>query len=207
MMSFNLGHRWSYNNGVTLLEVIIASAIASVILLIALLMCRSAIGLYATESINGAAELTVERTLNQIVNEVIDLKPTLIEELLASMTAPASSPTLTFRHANYDPLLNASTYGPLTRITVENGQVALISDLGGANSSSRNLAGPVPALAGGETANGLDDNGNGLVDEAGLSFVMASASTLKITLALEFRNERGVVEVFTGTATVQLRNQ
>jgi hypothetical protein len=67
------------------------------------------------------------------------------------------------------------------------------------------LCGSVRELAEGETANGADDNGNGLVDEGGLSFEL-SGRTLTIRLTLERADRVGGVLTRTMTTSVKLRN-
>jgi hypothetical protein len=67
------------------------------------------------------------------------------------------------------------------------------------------LVGSVRALAEGEIANGIDDNGNGLVDEEGLSFEL-TGRTLTIRLSLETRDRVGGVLTRTVSTSVKLRN-
>jgi hypothetical protein len=67
------------------------------------------------------------------------------------------------------------------------------------------LCGSVRGLAEGEAANGVDDNGNGLVDEEGLSFEL-SGRTLTIRLTLEARDRVGGVLTRTVSTSVKLRN-
>lgn len=61
-----------------------------------------------------------------------------------------------------------------------------------------------PFLAG-EIVNGLDDNGNGLVDERGLSFVL-DGDTVTIRLTLERRGDDGEPILRTLTSVVTCRN-
>lgn len=67
------------------------------------------------------------------------------------------------------------------------------------------LAHGVSELLEGETANGLDDNQNGLKDEAGLSFERAGA-ILRLRLSLEELDARGETRVRTVETSVRLRN-
>jgi hypothetical protein len=67
------------------------------------------------------------------------------------------------------------------------------------------LCGSVRPRAPGEIANGIDDNGNGLVDEAGLSFEL-SGRTLTIRLTLERPDRVAGTLSRTVTTSVRLRN-
>lgn len=67
------------------------------------------------------------------------------------------------------------------------------------------VCGSVRPCADGELPNGADDNGNGLVDEEGLSFDL-SGRTLTIRLTLERRDRVGGTLVRTVSTSVRLRN-
>jgi hypothetical protein len=89
---------------------------------------------------------------------------------------------------------------------VDEGQVVLTRNVGDADEIAVVLGGGVRSLLAGEDANVLDDNGNGLVDEPGLSFVLQGDSTLTIRLSLEARDPRGQPIVRTAQTTVSMRN-
>jgi hypothetical protein len=58
----------------------------------------------------------------------------------------------------------------------------------------------VAALLEGELANGLDDNGNGLIDEPGLAFTVdGNDVTVLLTLEREVRGGRSIARTFTST--------
>lgn len=79
----------------------------------------------------------------------------------------------------------AGPEGPRARIVVdEERDVILVERPGADDELRRRLGGPVAALLTGEQPNGLDDNGNGLVDEPGLCFVTAP-DHLCVTVTLE----------------------
>ena len=58
---------------------------------------------------------------------------------------------------------------------------------------------------GGESSNGVDDNGNGLVDEKGLSFTL-QGDQVKIRLTLERQQSKGPALIKTVETTVTIRN-
>jgi hypothetical protein len=88
---------------------------------------------------------------------------------------------------------------------VDEMQVVLTRDLGTANEISVVLGDGVRSLLEGEDANVLDDNGNGLTDEAGLSFVR-NEDTLTVRLSLEARDGAGQPLIRTVQTAVTMRN-
>ena len=81
----------------------------------------------------------------------------------------------------------------------------LVEDPGGPGERSTVLATRVRVLQGGEELNGLDDNGNGLVDEAGLCFDQEE-SLLTIRLCVEGVGPSGEAIVRTFEDALVLRN-
>ncbi len=67
------------------------------------------------------------------------------------------------------------------------------------------LASGVAELFDGESANNLDDNGNGLIDERGLSF-SATGSVVSVRLTCQRRDEAGRLLTKTAETAVRLRN-
>lgn len=194
--------------GMTLLEIMIAGALLSVLLMFALLMTRSSAEFYSTASINGAAEIALESTLNEIINELIESRASLITQPTPLLTPPSSSSALTYRRVlRYDAATGISEYGPLSRIALEGGSIYVTEGIDTASPKSRILADRAAPLITGEIPNGVDDNGNGLIDEAGLAFVLESPHTLRIYLSLERKNANGTMESVSGTTLVQLRNR
>jgi hypothetical protein len=190
------------------MEVLAAAALMSVLTMLALLMTRSSAEFYSRASINGATELAIESTLNEISNELLESRPSTITQPAGLLTPPSSSSTLTFRRvAHYEPATGIYEFGPLTRIAVENNAIYISTDVESSSPQQRMIMEHVATLAKDEIANGLDDNGNGLVDEAGLAFVLETPFTVRVHLSLERRNAEGSMEVVSGSTLVQLRNR
>lgn len=84
-------------------------------------------------------------------------------------------------------------------------QVVQIVDEGTPTERRIVLATGVPELFDGETANNLDDNGNGLRDERGLSF-SAAGSVVTVRLTCQRRDEAGRLLTKTAETAVRLRN-
>jgi len=88
---------------------------------------------------------------------------------------------------------------------VDEGQVVLREDFGGANERRHVITRWVRELAAGETANGADDNGNGLVDEPGF-LVERFDETLVVRLTLEQRDGEGRLRNRTSRTSARMRN-
>jgi type II secretory pathway pseudopilin PulG len=89
---------------------------------------------------------------------------------------------------------------------IDEGQVVLTRNLGEFDEIDVVIGSGVSRLLEGETANVLDDNGNGLIDEPGLSFLLDGTSSLQIRLTLEARDPRGLPLMRTVQTTVNMRN-
>lgn len=88
---------------------------------------------------------------------------------------------------------------------VDEHQVVQIVDEGQPTERRIVLATGVPELFDGESANILDDNGNGLIDERGLSF-SAAGSVVTVRLTCHRRDEAGRLLTKTAETAVRLRN-
>jgi len=90
--------------------------------------------------------------------------------------------------------------------TIDEGRVVLVRDAGGLNELQVTIVSGVRRFLQGELPNLVDDNGNGLDDEGGLSFVVNDDRTLTIRLTLEARDPRGQPLVRTVQTSVHMRN-
>ena len=84
-------------------------------------------------------------------------------------------------------------------------QVVLVESEGQPDERRTVLASGVAELFEGESANNLDDNGNGLKDERGLSF-SATGSVVSVRLTCQRRDEAGRLLSKTAETAVRLRN-
>ncbi len=89
---------------------------------------------------------------------------------------------------------------------VDEGQIILTRNLGEFDELDVVIGSGVRRLLEGEVANVADDNGNGLTDEPGLSFLFEGTSSLTIRLSLEAVDPRGQPLVRTVQTSVNLRN-
>ena len=109
---------------------------------------------------------------------------------------------LTFESAPGDPADGVDNDG---NGLVDDGRVVWIRNPGLADEERVVLCSSVLALAAGEVAdNLLDDNGNGLVDEPGLSFAF-DGNRLIVELSLGYVDDAGVVQAETSQRSIALR--
>ena len=115
-------------------------------------------------------------------------------------TAPLSSPILTFSRTTVDPVTGVSTLEDPERILLDPARrnVTWTRDLGTASQKTTVLCRGASLLAEGETLDFNDQNGNGLIDEAGFS-VCREGNTLAIRLTLS--EGPGVATPLTATFT------
>ena len=85
------------------------------------------------------------------------------------------------------------------------GSVVWTRDVGLTTQTSVTIATNVPALAPGEIANSLDDDGNGLVDEKGLSF-SRTGNALRVRISVKRSSAAGTFVTVTSERTIALRN-
>lgn len=213
--------RASRSAGFTLIETMIAATILAIVL--------SAIGLTVLrgkENFRQGISVTViearaQRLLNRMVEE---LRYAGRDSVPVQPLLPSGSSDLEFRVC--DGYGGAATLWSnrmrLARLpdprdpqdgidndgdgVVDEGQVVLTRNLGEFDEIDVVLGSGVRRFLEGEDANVLDDNGNGMVDEPGLSFLSDGLGTLTIRLSLEARDPRGQPLVRTVQTTVSMRN-
>jgi type II secretory pathway pseudopilin PulG len=207
--------------GFTLVEALVAVVVAALLL--------GSIGLTVKtggeEFRQGVTVSVLEARAHRAVERIAaELLAAGADTLSPAPNPPLGSSTLEFRVCT-GWSGTATTWGPTTRIErvadprdpqdgvdndhdglVDEGQVVLTRDAGGAGEIRAVLADGVPRYLEGETANSADDNGNGLRDEAGLSFARDAAGTLTIRLTLQARDPHGQLMARTVQTAVCARN-
>ena len=89
---------------------------------------------------------------------------------------------------------------------IDEGRLVWTRDLGGPNERTTVLVSSVPETGSGEIpGNGIDDNGNGLDDEAGITF-QVDQDRMRIVLSIESFDAEDTLQVATGERTVVMRN-
>ena len=190
--------------GYTLVELIIAGALLIIVAGGALRASLRGLELFRTNSANADVNARSGRAIERIMRELVSAGGLTLDPAL-TLTPPLPTPwasSLEFRSASTW-TAGALVWGDLRRIAwqlgggelandadddgdglIDEGDIVLTEDVGGANERSVVLVTGVAELLVGELPNGLDDNGNGMVDEAGLCFDR-TGGTLNVRVTLE----------------------
>jgi type II secretory pathway pseudopilin PulG len=206
--------------GLTMVELVIAMTMLTVILGAVVLAATSGGNAYNTGRSVSELETQAQRILDRIVAEV---RQAGRAGLFPDPQPPFGSSSLDFQ-TNVGFQGGAVQWSDPIRISIEpaatdpddgvdNDSNGLVDECSvvwrrnpGAADEERVVWGSyVRELLEGEVANGVDDNGNGLIDERGLCFVI-NASTLTIRLTLERRDPDGRLITRTVETAVTLRN-
>ena len=210
----------SARRGFTLVEVAISAAMLAVILLAVGVVTLGGHRAYETGRAQDRISMLAQRALDRIADEI---SMSNAAGLVPNPVAPLGSETLTYRRpTGY--AANAVTWGTNNRIALvytaqdpndgvdndgdgfaDDGVVVLTRDVGLATEDSTVLVRGVREYLEGETANGADDNGNGLRDERGLSFVL-TGDQLTIRLTLVARDADHAEITRTVSTSIKVRN-
>lgn len=170
------------NSGMTIVEM----AISCVVL--ALVFGSLAMSLSSSRSVfeRGSRTMTHEQDSSRVLRQVTDaLRGADAASLPLVPPAPLSASTIDFQtQQGYQG--KSWTWSPPRRIGYDaaTGTVRRIDDFGLPGQKVTVWADNVPALLEGEIANGADDNGNGLIDEAGFCVTReGNMLVLRVTIA------------------------
>jgi type II secretory pathway pseudopilin PulG len=194
--------------GMTAIEMAVSLSVVSAVLLVGASALgrtfRASSDMNRTDDLERRAELAIE-----------DVEAALADAGRANLSAcapPAGASSITFQCASGF-AADDVTWRNQQRIEwVVNpsdatmGSVVWKRDFGLASQTSVTLATNVPALAPGETANSLDDNGDGLADEKGLSF-SRTGNAVRARLSIKRKNSAGSWVTVTAERTIALRNE
>ncbi len=195
-------HQPLRRSGMTMIEIMVSTAVLSLVLLTVALVTKTGNGVFRTTQARDALRQRTQTVLDRIADAVSTASKATFA---AAPTAPFGSATLDFRtptgiagsviswsttnriayqatalHSGHEQEHESGHAQPLQN----DGEIVLTRNVGAAGSVSTVLATHVADYLEGETANGKDDNGNGLIDERGLSFVLTGDQlTIRVTLA------------------------
>ena len=203
----------------TMLEIMVSTAVISLVLLSAALVVKSGNSVYRSTLARDHLRQQGQAAVNRIADTVAMASKSTFG---ATLAAPAGSATLDFRTPTgitgnvvswttpsriaYQPSQTHHGKSAKHNATLDNdGEVVLIRDVGSKNAVTTVLASHVAAYLEGESANGKDDNGNGLVDEKGLSFVL-TGDQLTIRLTVADFDPDGLPVWVTSETQIRLRN-
>ncbi len=198
----HLGAPRGSRSGFTIVEVAISVGILAVLMsLTAAAMTRSTEAYQATTQ-RSVLEIRTRRALDRVVEELA----TASAGTLSPLSADWASGEVQFRQVT-DIVAGAVVLGPFVRIRFDaaEGRLVLVRNEGLGDEVSAILCRNVPALLEGETANVLDDNGNGLVDEGGFS-ITREDDTLIVRLSAQQPDGQGQMLFCTVQTSIALRN-
>ncbi len=206
--------------GLSLLEVLVSAAVMGLILIAVGIVAKTGNGVFRSAQVHDGMRQDLQRVLERIADAVAMSGKTSFSP---TPVAPLGSSSLEFRVPT-GMTAGSVDWGTRTRIAfeytagdpnnghdddgdgfVDDGDIVLVQDVGGANERTTILARHVAEYADGESPNAADDNGNGLVDEKGLSFVLdGDQLTIRITV-VELDPDAHPLLV-TGSTRLRLRN-
>jgi type II secretory pathway pseudopilin PulG len=204
--------------GYTLLEALIAAALLLLLLSSAVLAARGGMGAFRTTQDASGAETRVRRALDRVVFELLSAGAS---ELIPNPTGDFGTAELQYRKP-IGLVGTAPQWGPTFSLAfeyatgegdddvdndgnglVDDGVLVMTRDVGG-NEHRVVLCHNVAELLEGEIANGDDDNGNDVRDEAGFN-VHRIGDVLLVRLSVQEPAETGNI-VRTLETSVRLRN-
>lgn len=209
----------SSRSGMTMLEIMVSTAVLSVVMISVALVTKSSNSVYRTTQARDVLRQRSHSALNRIVDTISTASKSTFG---ATLAAPFGSSTIDFRtptglaggvvswtapsriayQASAQPQGQTSGHGAALD---NDGEIVLIRDAGTAKAVTTVLVSHVAAYLEGETANGKDDNGNGLVDERGLSFVL-TGDQLTVRLTVADYDPDGQPVWVTSETQIRLRN-
>jgi len=207
--------------GFTMLEVMVSTAVFSLVLLSVALVTKTGNGVFRASLTRDAVRQQTQQALDRIVDSIATASKSTFD---AAPLAPFGSSSLDFRTPT-GIAGNVVSWSAKNRICYQvtakhgegeeheghaqqlanDGEVVLIRGVGSAGSVTTVLAKNVADHLEGELGNGKDDNGNGLVDEKGLSFVLLG-DQLTVRLTLADLDPDGQAIWVTAETQVRLRN-
>ncbi len=212
--------RTTGQSGFTMIEVIASAVLFAITIVVAL--HSSLVAGRATASLVSSSELDllVHRVGDRLTRELVQARA---ESLAPSPDAPYGGSTLAYERARPDGTggIGWSTTrrlefvqaagDPLDGIDndrnglVDEGEIWLVTDVGLPSEERSLIVRHVASFLEGEQENVLDDNGNGLVDERGLSLELREG-VLYVRVSLQTVNPDGRVVTRTGETAVRMRN-
>lgn len=210
--------------GFTLIEALISTVLASLLLGSLVLAVNRGIGLFEQSAANNDVDSRAGRAIDVVTRALLAASENSINP---NLETPVGAPNIvwssTIDYQDVDGWAGGVQFGPVVRLAfeledgeIDNGlddngnglvdehQVVRIVDPG-PNEQRFVLVNGVSEFLEGETPNGLDDNGNGIIDERGLCFDLIG-DTLNIRMSIERLGPGGRLIVRTQSASIAFRN-
>jgi prepilin-type N-terminal cleavage/methylation domain-containing protein len=189
--------------GFTLLEVMIGMVVVGLVLGNVVMMMGSSADAYDKQSSKANLELQLDQTLDRIV---LALMSASRESLDPNESNPTFLTSLQFRQSLgvQDGAVVASVQERI-ELQVENGEVVWREKPEEPDERAVIWSRWASEFFQGELPNGVDDNGNGLIDETGLAFQI-DGSRITVYLSVERVDADGERVVYSRSAVVHCRN-
>jgi len=189
--------------GFTLLETLIALTVVGLVLGNIVMVTRSTSEAYDEEMSKASLELQLDQTLDRIA---LALMAASASSLQPGVATPAFHSTLSYAQS-LGVQDGAVVHGAPERISlrIENGEVVWLERPGEPGERMATWTRSVREFLEGELQNGVDDNGNGLVDESGLAFVI-EGPIVRVLLTLEREGAGDRRLTYTRESLVRCRN-
>jgi type II secretory pathway pseudopilin PulG len=192
-----------HQGGFTIVEMVFAAAIMGLLSLNLAMVLRTSSNAFEAGVLRKLVDDQAELTMDRISLAVMASSE---QQLYPPAAAPFNTPTLDYQTVLgfQDGIL---VMGDLERIQFvqQSGSVLWMQNPNSTDPRSVVWANWVPTSLDGEILNGIDDNGNGLIDEKGLSFDYTGPK-VNIRLTLERKDTNGMIFKRTMANTVTCRN-
>ena len=217
-----MSRSFSTNRGMTVVEVVVAMTIFTLVLGLVGLATLSGQEAYKVGMNVSQLENQARRTVDRIADEILEAGARWV---VPQPTAPLGDSALNYRRNEGFAGGNIVWSSPrVIRFQyaagevddgvdndgnglIDDGVVVMVRDDGGPNQQTTVLTRWVAELLQGELSNGADDNGNGLQDEQGLSFEYDPVQQrLTVRLTLERPDAEGRIATSTVQTSVRVRN-
>jgi type II secretory pathway pseudopilin PulG len=188
--------------GFTLVEMTVAVGVLASVVGGIFAMLQTSSRAFQVASSGRKIEDMVMETLDEIADK---LRSSKLSTITPQQAPPFSSTSVDFQRT-IGFAGGAPVWSTTERIRLQNGQVQWIQNLGLPNETTTVWTESVPAYLQGETANGADDNGNGLIDEGGLCFSFTGPSVV-VRLSMRTKTSSGTTLAHTGQERIFFRNR
>jgi len=188
--------------GLTLVETMISLTL----LVLMLTGIESVLGSARRQYASGSRAMSLERRGAQALGRVVGaLRAADPDSISVVPMAPLATSEITFQlNEGYEG--QQVSWSPPVRIRLEpDGRISRTDALGLPEERTGYWGHDIAPLLEGETLNGLDDNGNGLIDEPGLC-VSRQGQLLSIALTLSVAAPGGAVQTHTWSTQLHCRN-
>lgn len=188
-------------SGFTLIEMAVACVLLVVVVGNVYTMLRQSSKSLGSQNATFDVETQARRTMDRIANAIIGATE---QDLQIPVAQPGSTSFLCYKESlgMQGGAMAKSALQKIAYTNLEGGEVAWFENPGDPNEKRIIFSRNVPPLLQKEISNGVDDNGNGIVDETGLAFVKEGKSiTIWLTIRRTFPNGETIEKQLNETVT------